>query len=238
MKKIHIFGIDIEKIEDLKSKLEKYDFIYSEDSPELVICYGGDGIFLIAERVFPGIPKILIKGSKVSNKGYDIEIGDVIEKYLRKEFTIQNLKKIKATYKGKFETRELIGVNDIVIRNTLPTEAVRFKIRINGKEIESGLGEFIGDGVVVSTAYGSSKGAYFYSITKKSFDAGIGLAFNNITEEKEMQIVRKGIIEIEITRGPGVLVADNNRDFINLEKGDKILIEEINNYAKRIALNQ
>ena len=237
MKKIHIFGIDIEKIENLKCKLEKYDFIYSEDSPELVICYGGDGIFLIAERVFPGIPKIFIKGSKVSNKGYDIKVEEVIERYLRKEFTIQNLKKIKATCKGRFETKELIGVNDIVIRNILPTEAIRFKVWINNKEIESRLGEFIGDGVVVSTVYGSSKGAYFYSITKESFDKGIGLAFNNITEKKEMQIVSDGKIEIEIVRGPGVLVADNNRDFINLEKGDKILIEEVDSYAKRIVLN-
>lgn len=235
MKKINIFGKDVEKKEELKKKLLEKGFEYSEENPNLVICYGGDGIFLIAERVFPEVPKILIRGSKISNCGVDCTIEEILEKYERKEYEIQKLKKLKAIYKGEFETRSLIGVNDIVIRNSLPTEAIRFRIKINEKEFEK---EFIGDGIVISTPYGSTKGAYFYSITQKSFQEGIGIAFNNITEKQEQKILgAEGKIEITITRGPGILVVDNNRDFINLEKGDRIIVEKISDFAQRIILN-
>lgn len=234
MKRINIFGKNIEKKEEFKQKLLEKGFEYSEENPDLVICYGGDGIFLIAERVFPEIPKILIRGSKISNCGIDCSIEEIIDKYEKKEYEIQKLKKLKAIYRGEFETRNLIGVNDIVIRNSLPTEAIRFRIKIDKKEFEK---EFVGDGIVISTPYGSSKGAYFYSITQESFREGIGIAFNNITEKQERKIINaEGKIEIEILRGPGVLVADNNRDFINLEKGDKIIVEKIPNFAQRIVL--
>ena len=234
MRRINIVGKDIEKKEEFKQKLLEKGFEYVEENPSLVICYGGDGIFLIAERVFPGIPKILIRGSNISNKGVDCDIGEILEKYEKKEYEIQKIKKLKAVYKGEFETRNLISVNDVVIRNSLPTQAIRFKVKINDKEIEK---EFIGDGLVIATPYGSSKGAYFYSITRESFEDGIGIAFNNVTEHYSKIILGdKGRIEVEITRGPGILVADNNRDYINLEKGDKIIIEKIGDFAQRIIL--
>jgi len=237
MKKINIIGKDILKKEEYKQKLLENGFEYNEENPDLVICYGGDGIFLIAERVFPEVPKILVKGSKISNMGISMGIEEILERYKKGEYKIQEIKKLKATYKGEFETRSLIGVNDIVIRNSLPTEALRFKVKINGKPLLDEK-EFIGDGVVIATPYGSSKGAYFYSITQKSFTEGIGIAFNNISENETEKIIGDNMnVEIEIARGPGILVADNNRDFINLERGDKIIIEKISNFAKRIVLD-
>jgi NAD+ kinase len=230
--KIHIFGRDPKKIQEFKSSLNEFSLEYSEENPELVICYGGDGTFLIAERVFPGIPKIFIKGSEISNKGEEIDIKNAINNYLNKSYKIEKIKKLKAVQKGIFERRELLGVNDIVIRNTLPTEAIRFKLKINGKEIEE---EFIGDGIVVSTHFGS--GGYFSSITGKEFKEGIGLAFNNVKGNgKELYFPENAKIEIIITRGPGVLVADNNRDYVNLEKEDRIIIHQIEDFAQRIII--
>jgi len=231
MKKIHILGKDASKIKNLKEKLEQRDFVYVDENPELVICYGGDGMFLIAERVFPGVEKLLIKDSLVCNMGHDISIEEIIDLYKKGNYDVEEIKKLKAVFKGKFETRELIGVNDIVIRNSLPTEAIRFKV--NNSNI------LIGDGVVVATAYGSNKGAYFYSICRKNFKKGIGVAFNNISEEKNCLILDENdFVEIEIVRGPAVLVADNNRDFVNLQEGDKILIKQINDVARRIVLKK
>lgn len=227
--KIHVIGKDAEKTKIIISKLESEGFEYVEENPELVICFGGDGMFLIAERIFPGVEKVLMKDSQIGNKSHDITIEEFIEKYRNNKFKTEELQKIKATAKGRFETRELVGVNDIVIRNSLPTEAIRFKIKIDGKEINS---EFVGDGVVIATPYGSQ--GYFSSITRTEFTQGIGIAFNNTTEEMETIIVGEGEIEIEITRGPGILVADNNRDFVNLETGDKVKVALISDFAKRL----
>ena len=226
------FAVIGREIEELKKKVREKGFEYDKENPEVVICYGGDGIFLIGERVYPGVPKVLVKGSLISNKGHEIKIEKVLEKFNKKEFTIQEIKKLKAVYQGAFETRSLVGVNDIVIRNSLPTEALRFKLK--KKNFNKG---FIGDGLVIATNYGSSQGAYFYSITRKEFEKGIGIAFNNVTKKQESKIIsEKDEIEIKITRGPGVLVADNNRDYINLEKGDKIKIFQTNEIAKRLIL--
>ena len=226
------FAVVGREVEDLKKKIKENGFEYDKENPEIVICYGGDGTFLISERVYPGVPKILVKASPVCNKGHEIKIEKVLEKFNKKEFTIQEIKKLKAVYQGSFETRSLIGVNDIVIRNSLPTEALRFKIK--AKNFNK---NFIGDGLVIATNYGSSQGAYFYSITRKEFKKGIGIAFNNVTSEQEYKLIsEEDEIEIEIIRGPGVLVADNNRDYINLEKGDEIKIFQTNEIAKRFIL--
>jgi len=235
MKKIYIIGKNPEAVEKLKIKIEELEFIYSEENPDLVVSYGGDGMFLISERIFPCIPKLLIRESEVGNCCHNINITDALKKYNEGNYEVNEIKKLKATCQGQFEIREIVGINDIVIRNSLPTEAIRFRYKINQNEWSKTL---IGDGMVISTSYGSTKGAYFYSIEQKSFENGIGVAFNNTTEkQKALYLNEKDLIEIEIIRGIGVLVSDNNRDFINLEKGDKIKIKLTDEIARRIVLN-
>jgi NAD+ kinase len=234
MKKICIVEKEPGKTRELKSKLGELGFVYDEENPELVLAFGGDGTFLIAERIFPGIPKILIKGSEHSKKGVNLDIEEVLRKYTNGEFSVEKMPKLKVALKSMFGGGELIAINDIVIRNTLPTEAIRFKLNINGENLKGG-GNFIGDGVVISTPYGS--GAYFHSITRESFKEGIGIAFSNLTEHQDFILLnKKDEIEIEITRGPAVLVADNNRNFINLEEGDVVKIKEIGEFSSRILL--
>jgi NAD+ kinase len=229
MKRIHIIGKDLEKIDGMREILESNGFSYVEENPDLVITYGGDGMFLIAERMFPGVPKVALKDSEIGKKCCDLDLKEVLQKYSSKNFEVEEIKKLKATHKGRFEFRNLLGANDIVVRNSLPTEAVRFKVIVD----EEDLGEFIGDGIVVSTIYGSD--GYFSSITGKDFEEGVGLAFNNITESKDpLFLSGNEKIEIEIIRGPAILVSDNNRDYINLENGDKIMIEQIDDVARRI----
>lgn len=236
MRKVHIVGKSEEKIEEMKKKLSSRGFEIADENPELVISYGGDGMFLISERVFPGIPKISLRDSEVGNMTHDLDICEVIDLYLEEKYQIEELIKIKGIWKGKFETRELIGLNDIVIRNVLPTEAIRFRYKTNESDWSKTL---IGDGLVISTPYGSNKGAYFYSITRKKFEKGLGIAFNNVTEEeKPLYISKEDKIEIEIIRGNALMVADNNRDYINLESKDKIIVHLTKDTAKRILLKK
>ncbi len=234
MKRVHIVGRDPEKIREMKSRLESKGFVYVEENPEVVISYGGDGMFLIAERIFPGVPKILIRDSEVGNQAHDRDILEIMDFCSQDLCDIEEIRKLKAVHRGRFEVRSLVGVNDIVIRNSLPTEAIRFRYRIKGGEWSH---VFIGDGLVISTPYGSSKGAYFYSIAQRSFDSGIGMAFNNVTEKTEpVFISSKDEFEVELVRGFGVLVSDNNRDFINLESGDKVEVGLADEVAQRIIL--
>lgn len=236
MKKVAILGKDSEKTNELTEKFNRRGFELVNQEPDVVICYGGDGMFLIGERVFPGIPKILVKDSDVGNMAHDMDICDVIDLYLDKKFEVEEIRKIKAVMKGRFEVRSLLAVNDFVIRNSLPTEALRFRYRVNEGEWSDVL---IGDGLVISTPYGSNKGAYFYSITQGSFQKGIGVAFNNTTDRIEpISLEDEDDIEIEIVRGTGVMVADNNRDFVNLEVGDKIIIDKIDDVARRVLLKK
>lgn len=234
MKKIHILGKSQERVDEMKQKVLKKDFEIVEENPELVICYGGDGMFLISERIFPGVPKISVRDSDVGNMTHDLKIEEILDKYISGDFIVEEIRKLKAIRKGRFEVRELIGVNDLVLRNSLPTEAIRFKYRINDGDWSDVL---IGDGLIVSTPYGSNKGAYFYSIVRRKFEEGIGVAFNNVTEYSEpLYLGENDLIEIELVRGIGVMVADNNRDYINLEQGDRIKINLIEDFAKRIVL--
>ena len=230
MEKVYVIGKNDEKVNSLKNRLRQY-FVYSEKNPDLIIAYGGDGTLLIAERQFPGVKKILLRDSYTCKNGHE-DIDGVIKKYLCNDYKIKEINKLKAVAHTSNGIRELIAMNDIVIRNTLPTEAIRFILEINkgGDENEDGK-EYIGDGVVISTPYGS--GAYFHSITKEKFDEGIGLAFNNLTEkERHIILNNKDNINIKITRGPGVLVSDNNRDFVNLEHEDYVTIEQLEESAK------
>ena len=73
MKKIHVVGKDPEKVEKMRTQLAERELEYVESDPDLVISYGGDGIFLIAERIFPGVPKILIRDSEIGNNAQDLD---------------------------------------------------------------------------------------------------------------------------------------------------------------------
>lgn len=236
MKRIRIIGKDLDKINCLRGKFLEKGFECVEENPDLVISYGGDGMFLISERMFPGVPKILVRDSEIGNKYEDYCIDEILDFYSSGNFDLEEIQKIRATKKGQFEVRELVGVNDIVIRNSLPTEAIRFRYRINEGVWSETL---IGDGVVISTPYGSSEGAYFHSITEESFNEGIGMAFNNTTKKLSPKIQKIGDeIEVEIIRGLGVLVSDNNRDFVNLEKGDTIKIKIVEEVARIVRFKE
>lgn len=232
MKNIHIIGKDPLKVEELKNKLEDEGYLYVETNPDIVVGYGGDGMFLISERIFPGVPKILIRDSDVGNHCSCDDIFNILKNYSEGKFKVKEIKKLKAVFKGRFEFRELVSVNDVVIRNNLPTEAIRFRYRINKGDWSDNL---IGDGLIVSTPFGSSEGAYYYSVARKSFDSGIGVAFNNTSKPRDTLLLNDSdSVEVEILRGVGVLVSDNNRDFINLEKGDIIFVNQIDDVARKI----
>jgi NAD+ kinase len=107
---------------------------------------------------------------------------------------------------------------------------MRYKFSINGKN--SGH-EIIGDGVVVSTPFGST--GYYRSITDSFFEVGIGLAFNNSTEQSDHMVLSEDSeIEILITRGPANIYADNQSEVLTIEEGKITTIKKSDKFAKII----
>ena len=224
--KIKVFGRDKRGIERLSNELKKH-FTMS-NKPDIVISYGGDGTFLMSERVFPGIPKLLVKrrGRCFKCHYYGLHSENKIKEILlNKKYKIINSMKLEArTGKNK-----LNGVNDIIIRNKNPNAALRFSIKINNRKFN----EVIGDGVIIATPFGST--GYFNSITGKHFEKGIGIAFNNpIYKLDSIFAEDNSKIEIRILREKAVLAADNNKKIINLKENDVVTIKKSKETAKII----
>jgi len=228
MKKVALVVRNPEDIIKLKSQLT--DFEYDEKNPDLVVSFGGDGTFLVSERLYPKIPKLIVKNKpSICKKCAEGDIYHLVSKILRKEYELEEHIKLKAA----LDSKEVVCTNDFVIRNKYPTHALRFKIKINNEPVDDIL---IGDGVVISTPFGST--AYHHSITKKNFNKGIGIAFNNLTTDPRHQIVNESSkIEIEITRGQAVFAADNNPDIIDLLEGQKVSIVKSNQKVKTIKIH-
>ncbi|MEM3154515.1 MAG: hypothetical protein QW165_03035 [Candidatus Woesearchaeota archaeon] len=214
--KVAIYGKTPEKKAELFKAVRNAGFIYDEKKPDIVISYGGDGTFLWAERKYPGIPKALFRYSTICKKCHNLPIEHALTLIKKEKYRIAEHTKLQA----KIGKTILIGTNDIIIRNAMPTHAIRFIIRINGKQID---GEFIGDGIVAATPFGST--AYFHSITRTTFKKGIGMAFNNTTiAKKPMFLPEKTRIQFALKRGEAFVVADNEPRTIILTPGKKITI--------------
>ncbi len=219
--KLLVYG---ENTNDIKKLAEKADFEIALKNPEMIASVGGDGTLMKSESEFPGIPKFILKKSLTTKKGHDLHPEQILEKIMKKEFTIEDEIKIEAESQG----RKVIGLNEVVVHNSDPRQAIRYQIFANGKQIGK---EIIGDGVVISTPYGST--GYYKSITGSFFEVGIGIAFNNSTEQMDHIVLRENAeIKVKIIRGKAICYADNNPEEIALDDGDEVIIKKAGVGAK------
>jgi len=211
--KIAVVSRDKVQIEDIKKKLAEYGLLFSMKAPNLVFCLGGDGTFLFAERKFPQVPKVLIRSDdKCKECRYNISLLDKIIKRIKdRDYKIKEYIKLSCS-------KNLIATNDFVVRNKFPTCCLRFQVFVNGKQVDNTL---IGDGIVIATPFGSS--AYYHSITKRNFNRGIGIAFNNPTKPMKPIVVNDGArIKLRIVREKATLSADNNPRVLELKENDVV----------------
>ncbi len=210
-----IFGKNKANIEKL---VHKAGFKIVVKNPEFIISYGGDGTLMHAENLYPNIPKILLKDSGICKKCSAFPNDEILNKITNKKFKIEELMKLKVTAGNK----TLHAMNDISVHNKDPRHAIRYSISVSDKLIDHLL---IGDGIVVATPFGST--AYYRSITDSFFELGIGLAFNNSTEQSDHMVLKEdSIIKIQIIRGPAMVYADNQENKIEVEKDGEIEIKK------------
>lgn len=220
--KIILFGKEQNKILKLVSD---HGFEVVDKNPDFVVSFGGDGTVMRSEAKYPGIPKIILKNSRVCKLCSPLENDEVLNRIKLEKYEIENYWKLESS---SVHGKKLLAVNDITIHNTDPRHAIRYKLSVNNKTIHH---EIIGDGIVISTPFGST--GYYRSITDSFFEIGIGLAFNNSTEPFDHMVLKENSkIELEITRGPAVVFADNQDDKITLKVGDTIFITKSVEVAK------
>jgi NAD+ kinase len=202
-------------VERLKQQARKLGFQLSQ-KPDLVISFGGDGSLLYAERVFPGVPKLPLRNKSLCLTCNEGNLEALLGALKQRRFRVVSYPKLEARAKGKV----LLAANDLVIRNLQPYAALRFSLSSNGKRV----GEFIGDGCVIATTFGST--GYFRSVSHCSFDSGFGLALNNPTKQHDPLYTETPKFRITILRGEGVLCADNNALCIPLSRGDIVTVRK------------
>ena len=210
---VAIFGVaDKVQLDALKGA----GFDLAGKNPKLIFVFGGDGSIMKSEEKFPGVPKVIIKKSKICKKCPLLPFEEIIKLVKGGRYKIDELEKLSICKNAKC----IEGVNDVIVHNSDPRHAIRYVIEIERIDFKK---EVIGDGIVVATRFGSS--GYFRSITDSVFHVGIGLAFNNSTESIDHMVLPDfASITIEITRGPAEAYADNNPKEFKLIEGDRVTI--------------
>jgi len=215
----------------IKDALVAAGFEVVEEKPEFILCYGGDGTILFCERESPGVPKLIIKTSRVCREcDYTMdELDNVLSRIRRGDYCLYKKTKLETEAKG----RKLVGLNEIQIHPKLPIYAVRFSLSVDGKEYEN----LIGDGVIVATAFGST--GYYKATGGKRFTEGIGISFNNLHNRniKSFVVPEDSVVKLKIVRGPAWLLADNNKNPIELYSDDAVTIRKSENTANFICVS-
>ena len=216
--KIFLFGKNSEEISAL---VKSFGLEITDKNPEVIFSYGGDGTLIESEFAFPGIPKLLLRGSKICKRCSPLSNEEILKRLAAGQYETEKRIKLEAVVKGEI----IAGVNDIVVRNQDHRHAMRYHLWLNNRQIDNMENEIIGDGIVVATPFGST--GYYRSITDSFFELGIGLAFNNSTEQVDhMVLPETSEIKLQIVRGPAIVYADNQDKGILVAEGDEVKIKK------------
>lgn len=214
--KVLLFGKASKNIESL---IKNLGFEVVTKNPQVIVTYGGDGTLLSSEREYPGIPKLPLRNSQLCNKCVEHEDEVVLAKLREGNLTLNEYKKMETEILYK----KIYALNDFVVRNSNPTHTIRFKI--------NGGGLLIGDGIVISTPFGST--GYFKSITGQTFDTGFGVAFNNTTQHLDPLVLKDtDIFRFSLIRGKATLSFDNSPDIFNIDEGSELIFKLSDQVAK------
>ena len=198
-----------------------------EEAPDVVVCYGGDGTLLSAERQWPGVPKAPIRNSRRGNRCMPHPPADVLARLAEDALVRTEYMKLACAihHAGRPDPPvSLTAMNEFNGHMGRINAAVRFTLWIDDEPYGGGR-EILGDGFVVSTPFGST--AYFSQITRGVFHAGIGVAFQNTSEHtNHLVLPEDAVVRLAITRGPATLAWDNAPDYVPLEEGHELVVRK------------
>ncbi|MFB0551480.1 MAG: hypothetical protein ACETVV_02815 [Nitrososphaeria archaeon] len=223
MVKVAVVAKHPERAGPLLRDLSSHGFEVDRSNPNIVISFGGDGTALRAERLYPGIPRVMIKHSSICARCPDHNYTTLLEALGREEYKVVRQIKVEAV---KDDSR-VVGLNEINVHHQLPF-AVRLSVQVDNEDIAENV---ICDGVICATPYGSS--GYFHSIAGYRFGNGLGVAFIAPTKPIESRVVGDTeTIRVYVVRGPGLLLADNDTKMAPLVTGDEVYVRRASEYAQ------
>jgi len=224
--KAAVIARDASALKRIREKLKDTAFTIDEKNPDIVFVYGGDGSILCSERLYPGIKKVAIRGSKTSKTCFYEEsiLDKIISRIKQGAYDVQEYTKVCAKYRQK----KIDALNEIQVRSRQPFVALRFRVYIDSILKHE---DIIGDGILVSTPFGS--GAYYYSIGGEPFEKGLGLGINNPHERTKSYVIPEdAVVTIEIKRGDALLIRDNDEFMVNLKAKDRVIIRKSSGVAR------
>ena len=218
--KIKLIG---KHLDDIIPLLETRGFELADNAPELIIAHGGDGALLDAERLYPGTPILPLRDQETAplcdEHCYEKQLDDFCA---GKTAKTSNLKLYSS-----FDGKGILGLNDIFIHNCNRGSAMRYRVWIDDELYAN---EIVGDAVGMATIHGST--AYYRSITHSVFKTGLGLAFSNSTEVvNHLVLPEDAVVRVKIIRGPGIMVADNNPETIEIPEDSEVSIRKADEKA-------
>lgn len=215
-------------LEDIRPLLAARGFIEDAAAPELVVAHGGDGALLGAARAYPGLPLLPIRDAHTAPLCPKHECGIQLDAFRAGRTRLSRMPKVC----GSIRDITLNALNDVFLHNYDLSSALRYRVRINGELYAN---EVVGDGVGIASVHGST--AYYKSITHSVFRVGIGLAFSNSTEEvSHLVLDPASVIEIEVIRGPGILIADNAPERPLVAEGEIVTFRQSSECAEVFGL--
>lgn len=220
-----LYGHESEKLRPLVEKHAGLKLVAK--SPDTVVCFGGDGTLLAAERLWPGIPKVPLRNSRRGVRCIAAPPEGVIAQLAAGKLLPQPQLKLACRLEfadGKRPAQELVALNEVSGHMGRVTSSLRYRVWFDGRAYGSAPDhEIIGDGFVVCSPFGST--AYFNQITRGIFWQGIGVAFKYTNEQTTHIIVPEDTtVRVQITRGPAVIAHDSAPEILDADAGDTLTI--------------
>lgn len=198
---------------------EKIEFIYDILKADFIISFGGDGTLLDCFNLLSSkklsIPVIPIRDYKLCqlHENFSYHLSNILNKENKLILEPHRILSLNNKY---------FGISEFVIRNKNISKAIRLNLYINEKLYIS---HIIGDGLIISTALGST--GYFKSITNTFFSEGLGIGFINNTQNMSNLIINENDkIKIFLERGDVEISLDHYTTEI---KENSILELELSN---------
>jgi NAD+ kinase len=132
---------------------DKVTFSESFHECDIVVAFGGDGTILTAARMIEK-DVIPLLGIKIRSLGFLAEdnLNRAISALFNGKFKIQERMRLEVKNDNNEWENEVTALNDVVIHGVGLSRVLHIKITINGTL----LGEYLSDGVIISTPTGST----------------------------------------------------------------------------------
>jgi len=160
IKKIAVFANDNDYSKEiyfsLVNKLKRYGYIIDNNDFDLAIAIGGDGAFLRMVKKTSFNPSVYYLGINTGTLGfaqeiYPNKIDEFLENLKENNYKIENISVQETKILTNDNEKRLHSLNEIVVRdNDLKT--LYLEIFVNSVLLEN----FVGDGILISTSFGSS----------------------------------------------------------------------------------